>query len=142
MSFVNINIFIAGGLAALMRDNSPGILCEPMDLQNSPVIDGVGAAMRVLNASGCDAQMHRINDYDDVLGLQRFLESDKNLTGEAFLNLGPPAIIVDNPVELGQSNDSSAGIIPYMGMTENWEKVVLAGGFDEDILSISTRLYW
>lgn len=82
--------------------------------------------MWVFDASCRNAKMNCIDDYDDVLGLKGVLKGLQDLPGKALLHLRPAAIIIDNPVELGQANYPSAGIVPDVSMAKYWEKVVLA----------------
>lgn len=108
---------------------SDGLLAE-----GSVVIRGDGRTLFVFDATAGNTEMFGIDHDGDILSVEDGFEGLGYLAGQALLNLRPLRIMVDQSVDLAQSDDPSRRTIGHMGPSRNRKEMVFTGRIEGDVL--------
>src|SRR6266481_4621098 len=82
----------------------------------------------LLDSAHHHAQMFRLHDYSDAVGLETFHERLGNLRGEIFLNLQTPRKNIDNACDFRQTDHFSVRNIRYVRASDERQQMMLAQG--------------
>jgi len=88
----------------------------------------------LLHASHHHAHVYSFDDYSNTHGLDSFSDSDGNLFGQTLLNLQPPAVDLDDPGQLGESEDLLVRQVADGDFAVEGDEVVFAHGEHLDVL--------